>query len=400
MRILVLTDQVYPDATGGVGKSLYNECAAMARHGHDVTVLVRCLNHSLPAEETIDGFRVVRLYGPKSTSPFYYLYPFAILILAIRWLRKTIIPFDLLYSLNPLFTLAGVLSGASRKAPMTFSFFAFMASEIEISLEHGKYGWLTPFAGIAAWILQPLEKLAMSKVTAALPRSEYSAGMLRRICPSVFVPEPLIPLGVDTQLFKPQDNREVRSRLDLPLDRSILICVRRLDYRMGLQNLVSAMVQVKKEHPDTLLLIAGKGPIRTSLEEQILELELQDHVRLLGFVSESDLPLYLSAADLFVLPTEFLEGFGLATLEALSSGCPVIGTPVGATPELLDPIEPLLITHDASPEALAERLTYWLDHRGRLSELREKCRREVEEHYDIEIVAHLLEERFRGLFRV
>src|SRR5207249_11624167 len=59
----------------------------------------------------------------------------------------------------------------------------------------------------------------------------------------------------------------------------------------------------------------------------------------LGFIPDETLPSYYHAADVFVLPTRELEGFGLVTVEALACGTPVLGTPVGATPEVLSGLE-------------------------------------------------------------
>jgi glycosyltransferase involved in cell wall biosynthesis len=400
MRILVLTDQIYPDAIGGVGKSLYNECAAMVRRSHQVTVVVRGIDHSLAPIETINNIHVVRLNGPARTSWFYYFYPILLVINFIRWLRQNPDSYHILYIHNPLLILSVKLSTIHNSTPLAYTFHSPMFQEILISADNNKYGLLNPIARIAAWILRAIEYISLRLADAIFPRSEYTEDLLLQLCPQAKIPQPLIPLGVDIHKYLPGDQIDVRKTLNLSIESSILICVRRLDYRMGLQNLVSAMVGVIKEHPETLLLIAGNGPMRETLQEQIQSLELQNHIHLLGFVSEADLPLYLAAADLFILPTEFLEGFGLATIEALSSGCPVVGTPIGATPELLNPIDPSLLTQDASPEALAERMNYWLSRRDELSALGKKCRAEVEARYDIDLVTRQLEERFQGLRHV
>jgi len=99
--------------------------------------------------------------------------------------------------------------------------------------------------------------------------------------------------------------------------------------------------------------IVGQGELRAHLEAQVAALGLGDRVHFAGFVPDDLLPLYYQAADLFVLPTRSLEGFGLITLEALSCGLPVVGTPVGATPELLAQVDRRLILEGTSPDAIA-----------------------------------------------
>lgn len=90
-------------------------------------------------------------------------------------------------------------------------------------------------------------------------------------------------------------------------------------------------------------------------------LHLADHVRLIGFIPDDKLVSYYQAADLFVLPTVALEGFGLVTTEALACGVPVIGTPIGATPEILSGLDPRLLAAGTAPDALAAAILGFLE---------------------------------------
>lgn len=131
------------------------------------------------------------------------------------------------------------------------------------------------------------------------------------------------------------------------------------------------------------------------------ELGLEDHVRLLGFVPDEDLPRYYGAADAFVLPTRQLEGFGLVTVEALACGTPVLGTPIGATPEILGPLEPSLLSRDASAEAMADTLAWFLEMLASapasVERLRAACRHHAETHYGWEHAIANLEGLLAGL---
>jgi glycosyltransferase involved in cell wall biosynthesis len=129
---------------------------------------------------------------------------------------------------------------------------------------------------------------------------------------------------------------------------------------MGLDLLIAAAGIVRHRRPDLLLLIGGTGPWRRKLGAQIAEMGLEKNVHLLGFVPDSELPLYYQAADLFVLPTLASEGFGLITLEALACDLPVLGTRVGHTEELLSGFDPEMLFDDTTPEAFAARIEEWL----------------------------------------
>ena len=164
----------------------------------------------------------------------------------------------------------------------------------------------------------------------------------------------IIPGGVDIDRFNIGDSpAEARSKLGWSSDRPIIFCIRRLAKRMGLENLVAAMVNVCAVYPDALLYIAGKGELAATLQTQINELELSNNVQLLGYVSDEDLPLCYRAANFSVVPTVALEGFGLIVVESLAAGTPVLGTPIGGIPEILRPFSEDLVLENYNSQQLA-----------------------------------------------
>ncbi len=176
----------------------------------------------------------------------------------------------------------------------------------------------------------------------------------------------IVPGGIDTDRFHTQlTKKEARVQLGWPVDRPIAVVVRRQVRRMGLEELIDAAKVVVARRPDWLLLLGGKGPIADELQQRIDALGLQDHVRLLGRVSDADLPMVYRAADLSVVPSRSLEGFGLITLESLASGTPVLVTPTGGLPEIVAPFAPQCVFDDASAETMAAHLLDALD--GRLA---------------------------------
>ena len=201
------------------------------------------------------------------------------------------------------------------------------------------------------------ERMVMQRCARVVVLSEF---MKQRVQAVHGIPGHLvhvIPGAVDVERFVPAgDPAGVRRQLELPADRTVLVTVRNLVPRMGLEQFVRAVAMVRDEAPGILALIGGEGPLRAELERLIQHHRVKDHVRLLGFIPEDDLPNYYQAADLVVLPTYELEGFGLVTVEALACGTPVVGTPVGATPEILREVDPALLTGGTQAEAIAESL--------------------------------------------
>jgi glycosyltransferase involved in cell wall biosynthesis len=167
----------------------------------------------------------------------------------------------------------------------------------------------------------------------------------------------VIPGAVDVDRFAVLGSRaEARARLGWPSDRPIVLAVRRLVRRMGLENLIRAMRDVARQCPEALLLIGGKGPLAGELAALVVELGLETNVRLLGFIPDDALPLAYRAADVSVVPTAALEGFGLIAAESLAAGTPALVTPVGGLPEVVGDLSPGLVMEGAAVECLSSAI--------------------------------------------
>jgi glycosyltransferase involved in cell wall biosynthesis len=173
------------------------------------------------------------------------------------------------------------------------------------------------------------------------------------------------PGWVDTRRFSPaQDKQVLRKSLPHPwqTDEPILLSVRRLESRMGLDTLIEAVALLADKHP-VRVLIGGSGPEGPLLKDAIAARGLQDRVFLLGRIPEEQLAACYAAADAFVLPTRSLECFGLIVLEAFASGTPVIGAHVGAIPELLSEVGEDWMFTSGDPQSLATCIGQFLQQR-------------------------------------
>lgn len=171
----------------------------------------------------------------------------------------------------------------------------------------------------------------------------------------------IIPGGVEIDHFQPLDMTEARQRLVWPQKQKIIVCVRRLARRMGLESLIEAFAQATVNHPDAKLIIGGQGPLRAELEEQVQRAGLSKNVEFLGFVPDATLPAVYAAADLSIVPSSALEGFGLISLESLACGTPVLVTPVGGLPDTVQGLGDDLVLKGTSVEDIAAGLRGWLD---------------------------------------
>lgn len=146
----------------------------------------------------------------------------------------------------------------------------------------------------------------------------------------------LCPLGVDLNRFTIKDRNTAREKLLIDKSEKIFISVRRLTNRMGLEDLIYGFSEFCSTNSDGVLYIIGKGPKQEMYENLIKKLKLQKRIVILGAVSDQDLPYWYAAANLSIVPSRFLEGFGLVALESLASGVPVLASRCGGLEEIIE----------------------------------------------------------------
>ena len=129
------------------------------------------------------------------------------------------------------------------------------------------------------------------------------------------------PPGVDLERFTLGDQVSARAEHGLPADALVVCCVRRLVPRMGHDVLLDAWRTVAdRATRPAVLVIAGDGPLRAELEARVRRNGLEDVVRFVGRISDQQLVSLYRAADINVVPSVALEGFGLIVLEAARAG--------------------------------------------------------------------------------
>ncbi|MGV9817253.1 glycosyltransferase family 4 protein [Nocardia xishanensis] len=160
----------------------------------------------------------------------------------------------------------------------------------------------------------------------------------------------VIPPGVDLSRF-----RAAPPPVDAPT-RTVL-CVRRLERRMGIDTLLRCWPGVLAEHPDARLVIVGTGTAERELRTMTAEACLDDSVVFAGHVADDRLAELYEQAALTVVPTIALEGFGLIALESLAAGRAPIVTDCGGLPDSVRGLDPSLIVPAGAVDALGARIT-------------------------------------------
>ena len=193
----------------------------------------------------------------------------------------------------------------------------------------------------------PLEARWAKRAASAIAISEHDA----RRCEQAhgFRPE-VINIGLPESTLAEMRRTDSTRQDEEPV---IALMVARFDYRKGVDVLVRAMREVVDAGARVRAIVAGKGIERPNLETLIKNLDLEEHVQLVGPVDLDELRCLYGRASMFVLPTRY-EGFGIVLIEAMAAGLPIVSTTVGAVPDVVGDAGRLVPPEN--PHAFAEAI--------------------------------------------
>ncbi len=247
-----------------------------------------------------------------------------------------------------LYAAAPLLSGSLRGRPVVFHFHGPWAQENVAAGERSRVRYALR-AALERRVLRRAD--AHVVLSSAFRRELVERCRVRPWDVHVWAP------GVAFELFTPGDRSRARARLDIEERAFVAVCVRRLVPRMGLDVLLDAWEQIQEELPaGSELLLVGDGPLRDALAQRTVHAPLSGSVRLLGRLAEEDLVQAYRAADVAVVPSVSLEGFGLVVPEAAACGTPSIVSDIGGLPEVTLPLDRSLVVKTGDAPALGRRL--------------------------------------------
>lgn len=367
MNILILAEVSAHSVIGGAERVLREQAIGLQNRGHNVSLIVRAPESDPRPQVSIEGITEFRYPVRRTSAPAFV---FSSILGSLRLFDQireqashdAVLIHQSMAGLGPILfrrkTAPNWVYNCNSLAHEEYLTRNITEGANRANLARGLHSKLRD------WI----EGLVIRRSRHVIVMSEFMKK--RVICTHAISNEKirLIPGAADVARFiPPADRKSVRAQINLPEDKIILFTVRNLVPRMGLENLIKAVEELGKVNDDILLIIGGEGPLRSSLEQLIHSLGLDPapleaspgrgtKVMLKGFISESDLVAFYQGADLVIMPTHALEGFGLVTVEALACGTPVLGTPVGATPEILSQIDPCLVSGGSDAHSLAKAM--------------------------------------------
>lgn len=201
-----------------------------------------------------------------------------------------------------------------------------------------------------------------------------------------------VPTGIDLQRFQPADQSQARHALSLPLKPTLGIVATLRDWK-GHAYLLRAFAALRPRFPDWQLLVIGDGPQLGNLQTQTRGLGLDDHVRFVG--NQHDVPAWLSALDLFTLPSFGDEGVPQAIMQAMACGLAVVSTPVGAIAEAVEHDHTGLLVTPADSDALAAGLAKLMGDPALRAKMAAAGQQRARQRFGIDIMLDRMEQIFR-----
>jgi glycosyltransferase involved in cell wall biosynthesis len=331
MRIAFLAWEYPPVLIGGLGTYAENITRKFVEFGHDVTVF-SLNNGDLPTREVIKGVEVHRPLITNASSIFpllskdlenwgvnikffsdFFLYNILSSSKLVNDLvKKQYYRFDIICFHDWLNSVAGIIIKNELKIPSVFH---------AHSTEWGR-------SGDGSEIIKALERKAASEANSIIT---VSYAMKEDLTKHGWPEEKINVVwnGVDPEKYNPEkckieEIEALRSRYNIKNDENLILFIGRLTWVKGVRNLIQAMPYVLSKHPNTKLVILGRGEEQKDIVDLASRLNIADKVYYrFEFVPETERILYYAASDLCVFPSIY-EPFGIVSLEAMAMEKPVV----------------------------------------------------------------------------
>lgn len=335
MRVLMLSWEYPPVVVGGLGRHVHALARHLAMRGDDVLVLCRheagtdATTH--PTEDGVrDGVRVIRVAEDPPHLVFerdlvaWTLAMGHAMIRAGAEVLRTWRP-DVVHAHDWLVTHPAVALAEQAAVPLVATVHA---------TEAGRH---------SGWLSQPLNQQVHSVewwLASRANRLITCSTAMRAEVTHLFDVDPggidVIHNGIERRDWRPPAARVARSRAEHSVDGApVIFFFGRLEWEKGVQDLIAALPRVRRTHPGTRLVVAGRGSHAQWLVERARKHRVRRAVDFVGHLSDRELTATLAAADLVVLPSKY-EPFGIVALEAAAAGAPLVASTAGGLGEVVE----------------------------------------------------------------
>lgn len=334
MRILMLSWEYPPVVVGGLGRHVHALARHLAGQGHEVVVLCRqeagtdALTHPT-AQTTQEGVRVVRVAEDPTHLEFDKDLVAWTLAMGHAMIRSGLALLDswrptVVHAHDWLVTHPAIALAEHARVPLVATIHA---------TEAGRH---------SGWLSHPLNQQIHSVEWWLANRADAlitCSSAMRAEVAHLFEVDPagitVIHNGIEPKSWRvsPEAVRQTRHRHS-PAGAPLVLYFGRLEWEKGVHDLLAALPRIRRSHPGTRLIVAGRGRQATALVDQARRLRVRRSVDFVGHLPDRRLVATLAAADAVVLPSRY-EPFGIVALEAAAAGAPLVSSTAGGLGEVV-----------------------------------------------------------------
>jgi glycosyltransferase involved in cell wall biosynthesis len=394
-RVLIFSLAYFPDLIGGAEIAVKEITDRITNNEYQFDMITWRSNNQLPKVEKMGNITVYRIgFGKNkpdlselSRFPLLlnkYLFPFLSVIKAIQLNISN--KYDIIWSVMANYAGFGAM----------FYKTIFPKCYFVLNLQEGD-----PIEHIKQRVrrVYPLFVQIFKKADSIVTVSNFLADFAKTMngCKNIQV----VPNGVDRNLFvaepEPLQLQKIKYKLQIEHNDVFIVTSSRLVKKNGILDVILSLKHLPNNYK---FIILGDGPDREQLKLFTEAQDLTNRVYFLGHILHDTLPYYLKVSDVFIRPS-LSEGFGLAFLEAMAAGIPVIGTAVGGTPDcLFDPFQQPnkkptgLFCKVQDPKDIAEKIELLMKDVRLKDEIVQNATAMIAEKYDWGIVSVQMQEVF------
>ncbi len=371
MKILIATESFYPNISG-VAVFSYNLAKMLAQNGHELYVIAPSTNGDFYFEK-IDQIKIYRLksrQNPWRKGHFISKAPFKKVAQIINEVKP-----DVIHLQDPAaISLATLLVARRQKIPVV------VTNHFSLDYVVSYLKWLKPIHFVIRFILNTYLGWFYNRAQVlTCPSKQIADYFTDRHLKSKPI---VISNGVDLGRFMPEygDRESVLNQWKIPANKSILLYVGRLDVDKNIEILLRALPKVLAKKQIQLLLV-GEGKIMNQMKDLVKELKIEPNVTFTGQIDNqnNNLPKIYQVAAIFINPCP-IETQGIAVLEAMASGLPIVAANGGALPELIKDSENGYLFKSDDSADLAQKIIQILSDSKLAQKMGQKSLEIVEAH--------------------
>jgi glycosyltransferase involved in cell wall biosynthesis len=374
LKVLFLLNRYYDDGPGILIHSLVKQLKNYSIVESHTAALTSTGPLEAAFQEIDVPTRVIGMRGAYDLKRFLSL---------VRLLRRE--KFDIIHTNLIRADIIGRLAGRCARVP------------IILTTEHGIHTWLVK-GKMVEWIVRRLYRYTARFTDRIITVSDYVkerlilSGIPASKCQRIYN-------GVDINRYVPissDEKKDFRKYLaDFEFENLIGIVANMVELK-GHIFFIQAIPLILQRHPDSLFVFVGRGPLQSSLEEDVKKLGLSQRVRFLGKLLAVT-PKLIASLDVLVQPS-LTESFGLVVAEAMATGVPVVASRVGGVPEIVEDGVTGFLVEPQNPGELAAQVNYLLTNKLEAREFGEAGRKRVVSNFSIEYTAEEYYQLYRRLF--